>query len=220
MKKAIIIILCLFILVGCGKKTTEEDLINIVDENFELEKVNEDKDWVYLTEYKTLKLVEKDYELDLLTINVNSEDVENVNLELKRFVINSYNEYEIYDNLLVQGNVITYKYYVTDNYISVIQNYYMTVDTMVGDKKENLYVIDLSTGKTISNEELLSKFNLTIDDIYNTIEKEESEDKNYELSSIKENGYKLYVNDDNKLCVIFDVITDNETIKKDLVIQN
>ena len=217
MKKFLLVLVCLVLLVGCNKtnkeKTTEKK------DSFVLEKIDKEKDWVYLTKYKSLNIWNKDRNINIITINVASEAVENVNLELKNFVVNSVNKYEIYDNRLIVGNVIDYDYYVSDNYITVIQRYFMTSDDMVGDKHENVYVISLKDGKRIDNDEIRKIFKISEEDLYKKIEaKLDNKDVDYWMSLVKKNGYKLYINDKDNLCVVFDIATDDEVIKKELVL--
>jgi len=140
-------------------------------------------------------------------------------LELKNFVVNSVNKYEVFDGRLIVGNVIDYDYYVSDNYISVIQRYFMTSDDMVGDKYENVYVISLKDGKRIDNNDIRKIFKVSEEDLYNKIEKQlDNKDVDYWMSLIKKNGYKLYINKEDQLCVLFDIVTDDEVIKKELVL--
>lgn len=217
MKKALIILCCLLLLVGCKKK--EEQKEEPKEEKFVLTKVVEDQEYVYLVDYKTVKLANKDYKLQNLIVNIKGSAIDNVNLELKSFVQKSYDDYQIYEGLLVQGNVISYEYYITDEYISIIQEYYMTVDTMRGDEDYNSYVISLKTGKTVDNKTLLDKYGFTEDDIYKKLEKNiKNEDSDYIISRIKKDGYNLYVNGDDKLVVLYRVINDDESIIKKLVL--
>jgi len=217
MKKILLVLVCLIFLVGCNKTTKQKETEK--EDIFVLEKIDKEKDWVYLTKYKSLNIWNEDRDISILTINVKSESVENVNLELKNFVVNSVNKYEIYDNRLIVGNVIDYDYYVSDKYISVIQRYFMTSDDMVGDKYENVYVISLENGKRIDNSEIRKIYKMSEDDIYEKIEnKLKGNDVDYWMSLIKKNGYKLYINKEEKLCVLFDIITDDEVIKKELVL--
>ena len=219
MKKLLIIFCCLFLLVGCGKKNTEPN-DNKPEEKFVFSKVDESKDLVYLTDYKNVKVSNKTYTLQYLTVNMKSSAADNVNLELKSFVQKSYDDYQIYEDLLVQGRVISYEYFVTDKYISIIQSYYMTVDTMHGDEDYNSFVLSLEDGKIVNREMLLKEYNHTEEDIYNRLEKEiDSEDKDYIISRIKKEGFDLCVDEDNNLLVLYRVINDDESIIKKLVLR-
>ena len=217
MKKVLIILVCLLLVVGCSSK--KEETKEEVKEKFVLEKIDDSKDLVYETDYKSVEVSNKPYELKILTVNIKGENIENVNKELKNFVVNSFKNYQVYEGILVQGNVINHDYYVTDDYISIIQRYYMSVDTMVGDKKENVYVISLKTGRTLDNEAILKEFDLSKDDLEKKVtNKLDSTEADFELMNFKQGEYNLYINGDNKLCIIFNVEEDLQTIKKELIL--
>ena len=219
MKKLLIIFCCLFLLVGCGKGEDKKVEEETKEEPFVLAKIDEKKDFVYFTDYKTVKLGTDDYVLKNLVVNIKGSAADNVNLELKSYVIKSYDEYQIYEGLLVQGKVIDYDYYVTDKYISIVQKYYMTVDTMRGDEDYHSYVISLTSGKTLDNNALLKEFNHTEQDIYDRLEKEiKDDDADYILARIKKDGFNLIVNDKDQLVVLYRVINDDESIIKKLVL--
>ena len=112
MKKLIILLLALLTLVGCSdKKETKEEKNN--DTEFILEKNDIDKDFVYLSDYKTISYDNNDYKLQNLTINIKSDDVENINLELKSFVVRAFKDMEFKDNKLIKGKVISYDWNIT-----------------------------------------------------------------------------------------------------------
>ena len=216
MKKFLILLLCTLVLFGCQKK--EEPKAEKKDDKFVLEKIDSTKDYVYLTKYTSLDVWGEPKDINILTINIKGETIDNINMELKNFVVNSVNKYYVEENYLVQGNVIDYDYYVSDKYIYVIQRYFMTSDDMVGDKKENVYVISLETGKKLSNEDILKIFELSEEQLYEKIEKKlRSTDLDYWMSIIRKNGYTLYITDNNKLAVLLDIETESELIKKELV---
>ncbi len=220
MKKVFLIIVCLFMIVGC--KDTKKDLETNEDKEtkFELKKLDESKDYVYLIDNRTFKLDNKDYLIQTLNINLNSDDVSNINLEIKTFVNNSIKNAVLDNNNLKQGNVISYKYYVTKDYISVIQNYYFYVNGIKGEDKSNVYVISLIDGKRLSNNKLLEIYSLDEDKLYEMLESIiDSEDVLYTISNIKNHGYDLYVNNDNKLCMIYDEVTDEYSEKKELILK-
>ena len=216
MKKFLILLICILALCGCKKQEKEPEAKK--EEKFVLEKIDTTKDYVYLTKYTDLIVWGEPKDINILTINVKGSTIDNINMELKNFVVNSVNNYYISENYLVQGNVIDYDYYVSDKYISVIQRYFMTSDDMVGDKKENVYVVSLETGKKLSNEDILKIFNITEEELYEKIEKKlRSTDLDYWMSIIRKNGYTLYITDNNKLAVLLDIETEDELIKKELV---
>lgn len=219
MKKVILVFLCLLLLVGCKDEEIKVEEVIPKDEEFIVEKITSDKDYVYLNKYKEVNLGGESYLFEYPIINVKSDDIDNVNLELKSFVINAYNESTIIDGRFVEGKVVSYKYYVIDKYISVVQTYYEYIDGIVGEHFDNVYVVSLDNGKVVNNTTLLSDFGYTEDDFYDVLEdKIESEDIAFTIMNIKNNGYKLYVDNDGKINVIYYEITNDEEIKKELVL--
>lgn len=218
MKKIIIVLLCFILLVGCNNKkdTLEEENNN---DKFILEKVDKEKDFVYLSDYKKITYDDKEYNLQYLTININSGDAENINLELKSFIVRAYKDMEFNNNILKKGNIISYDCYVTDDYISVVQRFYPYINGISGEEEDNVYVISLKNGKIMNNTELLKTFDLSEEEIFEFIdENSELDDAEFTKMNIKNNGYKLYVNNSNKLNIIYYEIDDNESIRKELVL--
>ena len=217
MKKVLIIAFSLILLVGCNKK---EDVVEKKEPvvKFTLEKIDSDKDYVYFSNYKEVVFKDDRYLYKYPVVNIKGNDIENLNLELKNFVINSFKDAEIYENKLSSGIIIDYKEYVTDEYVSIVMDYYTYIDGIVGDLSTNAYVVSLNNGKILSNEKLLKLYNYTEDSFYKKLEQIiDSEDIAYSIRNIKDNGYNLYVNDKNKLCVIYYELTDFDVIKKELI---
>lgn len=219
MKKGFICLLCFLFLCGCSHNKENVQDNNDKQEKFVLEKINNNYDYVYLDTYYNLKLNGNYYNLDNLIINVNSEDVLNVNLELKSFVTKSYQNMVIDNNEIIEGTIIDYKYYVTDKYISILQLFYPYINGEKGEESVNIYVVSLDNGKVLNNEDILKCFELSEDGLMNKIETNiNSEDIMYTMMNIKEEGYSLYVNSDNKLVVSYYEVTDINSIRKDLVL--
>lgn len=217
MKKVLIIAFSLLLLVGCNKKEEVVEKKEPVVE-FTLEKIDNDKDYVYFSNYKEVVFKDDRYLYKYPVVNIKGNDIENLNLELKNFVINSFKDAEIYENKLSSGIIIDYKQYVTDEYVSIVMDYYTYIDGIVGDLSTNAYVVSLNNGKILSNEKLLKLYNYTEDSFYKKLEQIiDSEDIAYSIRNIKDNGYNLYVNDKNKLCVIYYELTDFDVIKKELI---
>ncbi len=220
MRKAIVLIMCFLCLTGCSKKdnNVENNLdSHSQDTEFKLKKIDEEKDFVVVNENQRILVNNEEYVLNTLQINLNSEEVANVNLEIKTFVNNSIKKFVLNGNELQQGNIINYDYYVSQDYISIIQRYHLYYDGLIGEEKDNVYVVSLHTGKVVNSLELLSNYNLDEDAFYKLLEEKiDSEDKLFTLLNIKNHGYSLYVNNENKLCVIYREITDDSNIKKEL----
>ena len=124
MKKIVLTLVLLCFVVGCSKEKELEIEPKKEKEVFVLKKQNENLDYIYFENYKEVLLGEKKYVYEFPVINVQSEEIENINLELKSFVVKSFKDANINNGSLIQGNIIDYDYYVTSKYITVIQRYY------------------------------------------------------------------------------------------------
>lgn len=218
----LLLILSILLLSGCNKKedvpTKEEEDVN----NFILTKVDDTKDYVYLSDYRNIKLNDSDsYMLENLVVNIKSDDVDNVNLEISSFVKKSFKDMVFIDGILKQGNIISYDFYENDKFVSVIQKYYPYIDGIAGEEKVNVFVISKEDGKSYNNDDILKAFNYSEKDFFDILEKRiESEDVLYTLMNIKNDGYNLYVNKDGKLIIIYYETSDDDVIRKELIFQN
>lgn len=220
MKKIILLIICFFSLVGCIDNHKDSSVSKVNDKKFVLEKKDNSKDFLYFNVYK--KVIGYDnniYEVKYPIINIKSDEVDNVNLELKSFVVSSFKDFLIVDDIFLQGNIINYEYYITDNYISVIQNYHLYIDGMIGEERSNIYVISLKNGKVLNNKEILESFDLTEAKMFEILEKNiKSEDIAFTMMNIREDGYYLYVDNDSKLNIVYYEVFNDDSIRKKLVL--
>lgn len=219
MKKVYLILLLLIsisLLTGCKKDTVVQKIEEEQkQENKVVEKLDKDLDYIYLEDY----IVIGEYVLQLPKVNLNTTDASSVNLELKTFISSSYANFDIYDNVLNSGNIIENIIYEYDKYVSLDVKYYYMVDTMMGDYSDIVYVFNTETGKLLSNEDILSIFDLTEDELFSYIEENiDSEDSDYIISNIKSDGYNLFIDNDNSLRIIYYERNDYETKRKELVV--
>jgi len=217
--KRIAVIICLVLLfLGCESKKNNETTEK--EDNFVLSKVDNSKNYVYSNVIDTYTLPDgSSYDVESIVINLNSEDASNVNMELRSFVKKSNSFKETSDNNLLSGYVYSYSFYVTDEYLSLVIPYQQITNGIYGDEDSLVYVLSMDKGKIISNSDLLERFEMSEKDLFNKVEESiDSEDSLYTMKSIKDNGYYLFVNNDNKLVVLFYEITDEDTIKKELIL--
>lgn len=218
MKKVVILFICFFFIAGCNKKENVEK-VQKKDEVFIVEKIDVNEDYVYYKNYKEVNMSTGVYVYKYPVINIKSDEIENLNLELKNFIVRSYKDAGIYNGYLNSGNIVDFKYCITDGYISIVNSYYYYIDGMVGEYSDDVYVISLKTGKLVNNSDILKYLNMTEESFYELLEsKLETDDIAYSIMNVKKNGYSLYLNEDNKLCVIFYEITDEEEQRKELVL--
>lgn len=213
----IVIVLMLF---SCTNKNEEkENLQNSEVEIKEVKKIDDLKEYVYFTNYKNLILDNgNEYILKNAYVNLDSEEVKTINLELKNFVLKSYKNLGIENKKVIYGNVISYDYYITEEYISLLQHSSYYINGSLGVANTNIYVINIKNGKIVDNNELMNKFDLTEEKIYEKVRKNlDSDDVEYSIMNMK-NNYSLYINNDNKLVLSFIEINNEEEIKRELIL--
>ncbi|MBQ8659378.1 MAG: lipoprotein [Bacilli bacterium] len=219
MKKFIILFCLLLLVTGCNKKVEnkEEDNSNQVEVIFP-EKIDKSKDYVYFNDYKEYYLSDGSiYKLQIPIINYSGESASNVNLEIKTFINNSIKNNIVNNNVLSTGNVIKYSYYESDKYFTLIVNYTYMVDSVFGESKDYVYVFNLDSGKLLNNDEILE---LSGNDNLDVLLRNKiiSEDIEFTIMTIKNNGYSLYFNDREELCIIYYEIDNLDNIRKELVL--
>lgn len=213
----IVIVLMLF---SCTNKNEEkENLQNSEVEIKEVKKIDDLKEYVYFTNYKNLILDNgNEYILKNAYVNLDSEEVKTINLELKNFVLKSYKNLGIENKKVIYGNVISYDYYITEEYISLLQHSSYYINGSLGVANTNIYVINIKNGKIVDNDELMNKFDLTEEKIFEKVRKNlDSDDVEYSIMNMK-NNYSLYINNDNKLVLSFIEINNEEEIKRELIL--
>ncbi len=217
MKKIIILFISLVLLTGCGKKEEKKEPEK---EEFILEKIDKDKEIVYLEDIDKVKYENnKEYEIKNIIINIKGENIDSINLELKNFVLNSYNNMKIDNDVMKYGNIIDYQYYVTDKIVTVIQNYSFYINDKIEESDSNIYVISLETGKLMNNKEILEKYDYDENKMYEYLENNiDSEDISFTMMQIKNDGYKLYIDDKDKLIVRYMETLNDGSIEKELIL--
>ena len=215
--KRFLIIICLLLLVsGCGKNKENTDEVS---DSFVLSKVDNDKDYIYSNDLNTYTLSDgSEYTSKDIVINLNSNDADNANMEIRSFIRKNNKDNSVTNGVLTNGCIYDYVYYVNDDYLSLVITYKYLRNGIYSDEESLVYVLSLTDGKKIDNKSLLDTFSLSEEEMFNKVEESiESEDSLYTIKSIKDNGYYLYVKD-NKLIVLFYEINDDESIKKELVL--
>ena len=214
MKKLFVLIVLLLCLVGCDDKKIEEEPENVV-----VTKKDENKDYFILQTYKAYVLSDgRSYNASWLDINLNSEEMSNLSLTLKNNILLNTKGFEMIDGKVVKGTIVEYKYYKGVNYLSIVEESVNFFNNTYGSTTYNVYNIDISKGIIVDNATLLNSFNKTEEDIFNSLRNSDISDSDYVIMYIKNNGYNLYVNSDNKLVLSFVYVNDEEEIKKELVL--
>ena len=189
-QRLFLLIVIVLMLCSCTNKNEEkENLQNSEVEIKEVKKIDDLKEYVYFTDYKNLILDNgNEYILKNAYVNLDSEEVKTINLELKNFVLKSYKNLGIENKKVIYGNVISYDYYITEEYISLLQHSSYYINGSLGVANTNIYVINIKNGKIVDNNELMNKFDLTEEKIYEKVRKNlDSDDVEYSIMNMKNN---------------------------------
>ncbi len=216
-KKLFIIIFLLLVIVGCKKEVTKES--KPVEETIVVKKVNELEDYLYFDSYKTFNMNGLDvYKLDIPVINVDNSNISTINTEIKSFILSSVNDYVMNNDIFIKGRYITYDYYITKEYVSLVIKFTNYYNGSFDNENVLVYNIDLKNGINIDNKSLLKSFLIDENELPMIIRtKLDSEDVEYSVTSMK-NEYYLYLDNDSKLHLLFFERDDEEQIKRDLII--
>ena len=114
--------------------------------------------------------------------------------------------------------LLSYKYYESDKYISIIEEDKNYFNNMYGNVVNKTYVINKTTGEVLDNDNILNLYKLEEQDIYDKVKKSEVEEADYVVMYIKNNGYLLYINDKDELVLMYYYVNDEEEIKKELIL--
>lgn len=214
--KIILLLILLCMIVGCEDKTTNED------NNYEVSvnKISDELDYVITSFYREYTLSNGDtYKADYLTINLDTEELSNLSMTLKNNIFLNTKEYKLNENNEVtSGTLISYKYYETDRYISIIESDTNYFNNTYGGVVNKTYVINKTNGDIYDNESLLCLFKLEENDVYDKVKKSKVEEADYVAMYIKNNGYLLYINDKDELVLMYDYVSDDKELKKELIL--
>ena len=223
----VIVVLVLFgifkVLTGIDFNTSKEDSNNTISNNENtVQEVDENKIYVY--EKNSYNVVEG-IEIKIPYININSSDIEELNNKLLKEYNNAVEKVDIDKNGNGSYTDINYEFSVIDDKILSLK-----VDTsdcvipgggFVINRK--VYNIDLSSGKILSIDEVLTKIGLDKEAIENSVEnrlKEVYNNSDYlksmytsEKAYIRNFKYEfdtIYFNSSKTITVINSSILDNE----------
>lgn len=218
MKKMLLFLLITFLLLtGCEKKNEASE---IEEPNIVLTKLDNQKDYVY---FETLQPITceacTDYDLQYAYINLNSDSVANINLEIKNFVNSSYQGMIFEENQFIQGRLFHYDSFINENYITLIQDYTYYIHPNFVDINSRIYVVNRKTGKLASNEELLKEKEMTEEDLFSFLLEEDLEDSLFVVSILKKEGYQLYFNQKMELILRYYERDNDSVIKRELLVR-
>lgn len=200
-------------------------------------KENKQEDFIYFTAIENIS-TQNSLTYKKANINLKSDDAESVNEKLDDMynkaltsVKKANNEENICNNSseIYEAAILDYASYSYNKYITLLitENLYNCTDEIEKPSKVTSYTFDTTTGKLISQEDLLKLFNLTYTEALQIIEEHleslSSTDENNILvdetmNKLKENEtYTIFISETNHLAVKYIVKTNsidyNDTIE-------
>lgn len=193
-------------------------------------KLDETKDYIY---YSDADRIVEELDLEYKNVNINFKDDNNIakllnaeNASLKETL--KYDETiedAPYDHLIYAKYMI-YEIIYFDNYISLIIKYYSyDNENLVTYLDSKSYVFDKNSGKLISDDDLLSKFNLSKDNVKTKVKNhindaaliktDEELDADTSVNLLED--YTLYVDKLGRLAITF-IVKSNQKDYNDNVI--
>lgn len=139
-------------------------------------RINTSKDYIYFE--NTEEIEDEIYKEDIVLNFIGLEDLNsNLHNELEELSKNQvlYTDQEVPEGIICSLYSFSYREYVKTEYKDlvsvVIHDYDYTCGTSAVPKKTKSYVIDITTGKILSDEEILSKFEISEDLINSSVKK-------------------------------------------------
>jgi flagellar basal body-associated protein FliL len=190
--------------VSFDKKQDSKEYTN--DATIKCAKLLENQDYVYYTDEDVLSK-----SLDLIyyhiNINLDTDDAQNLSTKLNQNMdaIKSdvtkistsnvdkasliYNQDDIY-----QAKMINYDYWTTSKYLNiVVSNYTFDATTEDANKDFNYYVFSLTSGKLLTNHDLLVNEDLTEQDVITKIRSYFADDTTIDIDKIMNDPYYLSI---------------------------
>jgi len=220
---SIIIFIVIILVIAFGgyylinNKTEENEVIE--DNQSTSIKIDDSKDYIYFTNEESLSKHESLNYKDI-NININSDDAKKLQDELNNQMneiknnvikISDNKELNISSDLLqddiYEAEMIDYVVTLSDNYLSLeVNNYIYRFGEGAIDSFIKYYVFDLSSGNLLSNRDILSKENISDQQIRSTIREYVSDDESVDIDATLASDYSITVSAENKIII-------NATIK-------
>ena len=208
-----------------------------------VEKVSKDEEYIYSELTREVTLYDDSYNLYEVKFNFESEDQKKVEQELKN-IIKDKKTNEVYietDRCItnitdIEGKCLASFYsnsintYESKNYITLIVKYeYVDLIKDVENTFYDGYVYNFNKkdGSLVTNEDLLKEYDIDLKaEIKKAIQIADSDrtighkEIDYKVEEVIENKtYQLYVNDENKLCILGAVDTISGMLEIETVIE-
>ncbi len=203
-------------------------------------KIDEDKDYIYYKNEETISEEGEIYYKDVV-INLSTQEMLNENLEKENKIYKNNIRYIQEGDLLSSelkkydyDNIYSlmfreYKNYEYNNYVSlVLKDYNFSCFDDITFNKTRSYVFDVKTGESLTEEEILEIYHLTMDDVKGAmktyLEGKQSSVDGTNVIKIDEtinelDNYGLYINDYGHLCITYLVKTTQVDYNEDMEVK-
>ena len=214
------LVILLVIIVGgffAIKKISERNNDNQYNNNSNVEvksiKKDEKKDFVYFINESVLS-VKKELKYKDIVININSDDASKIEKELNDKMASIKNNVTkikdanidttgmVLDDDIYEAEMIDYTIATSSDYLSItVNNYIYKLETEATNAKLSYYVFDLSTGKLLSNRDILNKEGKTDQEIRAKIREYIKDDEGVDIDATLNQEYSLSISDSGKLII-------------------
>ena len=184
-------------------------------------KKDDNKDFVYYINESVLS-AKKELKYKDIVININSDDASKVEKELNDKMASIKNNVTkikdanidtsnmVLEDDIYEAEMIDYITSITSDYLSItVNNYIYNLQEEATNAKLAYYVFDLSTGKLLTNRDILNKENKTDQDIRAKIREYVKNDEGVDIDATLNQEYHLSIADNGRVIINTIVKTNN-----------
>ena len=183
--------------------------------NVEVKSIKKDdnKDFVYFVNEDVLSLP-NDLKYKDIVININDDDASKLEKELNDKMASIKNNVTrikdanvdttnmVLEDDIYEAEMIDYTIATSSDYLSItVNNYIYRLETEATDAKLSYYVFDLSTGKLLTNRDILNKEGKTDQDIRAKIRDYVKNDEGVDIDATLNQEYSLSISDTGKIII-------------------
>ena len=197
------------------KKITEKNDNQNNNTNVEIKSIKKDdsKDFAYFINEEVLS-VKKELKYKDIVININSDDASKLEKELNDNMASIKNNVKkisdvdidttgmVLDDDIYEAEMIDYVISTSTDYLSItVNDYIYKLETEASNAKLSYYVFDLSTGKLLSNRDILNKEHKTDQDVRSKIRDYVKNDEGVDIDATLNQEYNLSISDNGKVII-------------------
>lgn len=218
---SIILFFVILLVIGIGgyfvikNVTNKDNEQNNDNTNVEIKSIKKDdkKDFVYFINEDVLS-VHNDLKYKDIVININSDDASKLEKELNDKMASIKNNVTrikdanvdttnmVLEDDIYEAEMIDYTIATSSDYLSItVNDYIYRLETEATDAKLSYYVFDLSTGKLLTNRDILNKEGKTDQDIRAKIRDYVKNDEGVDIDATLNREYSLSISDTGKIII-------------------